>query len=151
MIVKGLEMTIRPSTPAHRSCIMMALTKASDIQVRKKEMVHGSVQADWWKPPALPSTLVISLGRLCHAVCFQGHGMLVPGDKAGREGFGVCTTHCPPHPPQSYVIKLRLWGPRIRLLASRCQRDTFLFALPPRLPCLSFPRWGWRVTGAVLK
>lgn len=70
----------------------------------------------------------------------------------GREGFGICTTHCPPQPPQSFVIKLCLRGPRIRLPPSRYQRDTFLFVLPPRLPSVCpYPRWGWQVTEAVLK
>lgn len=73
----------------------------------------------------------------------------------GGEGFGICTTHCPPHrppTPTSPVLKFRLWGPRIRLLASRCQRDTFLFAVPPRLPsvCPSL-RWEWQATGCFEK
>lgn len=49
----------------------------------------------------------------------------------------------PSPPPQSFVLQRSLWGPGIRLLASRCQRDTFLFALSPKLPsvCPGGGRW----------
>lgn len=78
--------------------------------------------------------------------------MLVPGDRAGQGGLWNSNNSLPSPPPQSFVLKLCLWGPWIRFLASRCQRYTFLFALPPRLPWgCSAPRWGWQVTEAILK
>lgn len=53
---------------------------------KEEEELHGPAQPDWWNPPQLTNTLVISPGSLFHVVCLQGHDTLAPRDRAGRAG-----------------------------------------------------------------
>lgn len=70
---------------------------------------------------------------------------------AWRQGrVGTLSTRLLTLPPlKSFVLPL--WGPRIRLLAPRCQGAAFLFALLPRSPSVSFPQVGWQPTEDVWK
>ena len=59
------------NAPQYRSCLIKTVVNPAEIQVRKRETFHGPAQPDWWKPPQLTNTLVISPGSLPHAVCLQ--------------------------------------------------------------------------------
>lgn len=68
---------------------------------------------------------------------------LAPGDRAGWGSFGIYKTPHPPPTPKELCPPAFCLGQRIRLLTPRCQRDPFLFALPPRLPSVCpFPQVG---------
>lgn len=140
-----------PRTRAHKSCLIKALANASEIQVRKREIFRGLPNPIGGNLSSQTLLSVLLAGCPMLFVCSDMTRWRLETGQGG-EGFGICTTHRPPPPPQSFVFKLCLWGPRIRLLASRCQRDTFLFVLPLRLPSICpSPRWGWQVTEVVLK
>lgn len=146
-------MTIGPSIPAHRSGLIKALANSSELQIRKRNMVYSPIQSDWWKPPKLTNTLVISSGRLSRAVCLQWHDTLAPGDRAGQGRLWNLHNSLPSPTPAKLCHQALSLGP----LGSDCllpgARET-LFCLLSLPDCPLFvlpPRWGWQVTEAVLK
>lgn len=91
-------MTPRPRIPGHSSWLVEALAHTSEIQVRKRKIFDGptNLTGRGLLNLQIPLSFLLAAFPMLFVCSDMTRWRLETGQ--GGEGFGIHTTHCPPHP-----------------------------------------------------